>query len=284
MFGGLLVALVASQIFCFIVKQGWVIKLPDQVPPAVARSFSAVIPGILTVMIMATISMLFMKVVGTDYKTWIDQTIQQPLMELGQSPITYIGLITLSQFLWMFGLHGMNMVEPALNTMYLPTLNENIDLVTQGKEAVHIFTRNFVDVFAMPGGSGGTLALIVAIMIFSKRQENRELAKLALVPGVFQINEPVIFGLPIVLNPIYFIPFVITPGILLTIAYFATSAGLVDKISSNIPWTCPPVLSAFLATNGDFKAAILAAGLFVLALVIWTPFVIAANKMGGAEE
>ena len=272
MFTGILVALVSAQLFCAINKKGWVIKLPDQVPP-----------GILTVGVFAIISMIFMKIVGTDFKNWIDQTIQQPLTKFGQSPFTYIGLITLSQLLWFFGLHGLNMVEPALNTLYLPTLNENIELVNQGKEALHIFTRNFVDVYAMPGGSGGTLALIVAIFIFSKRQENRELAKLASVPAIFQINEPVIFGLPIVLNPIYFIPFVLIPGILCTIAYFATSMGLVDKISAFIPWTCPPVISAFLATNGDIKATILAALLFLLALVIWAPFVIAANKMGNDE-
>ncbi|MGL4572381.1 MAG: PTS sugar transporter subunit IIC [Clostridium sp.] len=283
MFAGLIVALLSAQIFCAINKKGWVIKLPDQVPPAVAKAFSAVIPAILTVAIFAIISMLFIKVVEVDYKTWIDKTIQEPLTKLGQSPFTYIGLITLSQLLWFFGLHGMNMVEPALNTMYLPTLNQNIEAVNQGKEAMHIFTRNFVDVYAMPGGSGGTLALIIAIFIFSKRQENRELAKLALVPGVFQINEPVIFGLPIVLNPIYFIPFTLIPGILCTIAYFATKAGLVDKISAFIPWTCPPIISAFLATNGDIKATILAALLFLLTIIIWAPFVIAANRIGNDE-
>lgn len=283
MFTGILVALFSAQLFCAINKKGWVIKLPDQVPPAVSKAFSAVIPGILTVGVFAIISMIFMKVVGTDFKNWIDQTIQQPLTAFGQSPITYISLITLSQLLWFFGLHGLNMVEPALNTLYLPTLNENIELVNQGKEAMHIFTRNFVDVYAMPGGSGGTIALLIAIFIFSKRQENRELAKLAIVPAVFQINEPVIFGLPIVLNPIYFIPFVITPAILCTLAYLATSAGLVDKISAFIPWTCPPIISAFLATNGDIKATILAALLLLLALVIWAPFVIAANKLGNDE-
>ncbi|MGL6184985.1 MAG: PTS sugar transporter subunit IIC [Clostridium chrysemydis] len=284
MFAGILVALFSAQLFCFIVKKGLVIKLPDQVPPAVSRSFAAVIPGILTVMVFAIISMIFLKVVGTDYKTWIDATIQKPLEKLGQSPFTYIGLITFSQLLWFFGLHGMNMVEPALNTMYLPTLNQNIELVAQGKEAIHTFTRNFVDVYAMPGGSGATFALIISIMIFSKRQEQKELAKLAFAPGLFQINEPVIFGLPIVLNPIYFIPFVLTPGILLTIAYLATEAGMVEKIQAFIPWTTPPVLSAFLATNGDFKAAILAALLFVVALIIWTPFVIASNKMAEDAE
>ncbi|MBM7835015.1 PTS sugar transporter subunit IIC [Clostridium sardiniense] len=283
MFAGLVVALLSAQLFCYLTKKGWVIKMPDQVPPAVSRAFSAVIPAIVTVFVFALISMLFISFIGVDYKTWIDKTIQEPLTKFGQSPFAYIGLITLSQFFWFFGLHGLNMVEPALNTMYLPTLNANIEAVNQGKEAIHIFTRNFVDVYAMPGGSGGTLALLLAIFIFSKRQESRELAKLAIVPGVFQINEPVIFGLPIVLNPIYFIPFAIIPGILCTIAYFATQAGLVSKISAFIPWTCPPILSAFLATNGDFRATLLALLLFILALVIWAPFVIAANKIGNNE-
>ncbi|MGL4874162.1 MAG: PTS sugar transporter subunit IIC, partial [Clostridium sp.] len=211
MFTAMIVALVAGQLFIFLTKKGFTIKMPEQVPPAVSKAFAAVIPALIVILIAGVVFSISFVGFGTELKVMIEKAIQEPLMQLGKSPITYIVLVTLSQLLWFFGLHGMNMVEPALNAMYSPALNENLELINQGKEAVNVLTRNFVDVYAMPGGSGGTLALLIAIFIFSKKQESRELAKLAIAPGIFQINEPVIFGLPLVLNPIYFIPFIITP-------------------------------------------------------------------------
>lgn len=254
--------------------------MPEQVPPAVSKAFAAVIPAIVVIGLAGLVHSLSLAFTGMDFKVFIEKTIQEPLMALGQSPITYIILILLSQLLWFFGLHGLNMVEPALNTLYSPALNANIEAVTAGGEAVNTLTRNFVDVYAMPGGSGGTLALLIAIFIFSKRQESRELAKLAIAPGCFNINEPVIFGLPLVLNPIYFIPFIIAPPICIAIAYMVTEAGFVSRISASLPWVTPPVFHAVLATNGDIRAGILSAALLLLSVLIWTPFVIAANRVG----
>lgn len=256
MFSAMLVGLVAAQLFVTFAKKGWVIKMPEQVPPAVSKAFAALIPGGLTLVIFGIIAEIFAQAFKTPFVDWMLKVVQEPMMALGQSPFTYIFLIFIAQLLWFCGLHGSNMVDPALNTMYKTALLDNVNAVAQGKEPIYALTRNFVDVYAQPGGSGGTLALIIAIFIFSKRQEAKELAKIAVGPGIFQINEPVIFGLPIVLNATYFVPFIITP----------------------------PIISAFFGTAGDFKAAILAAALLVLSVVIWTPFVIAANRMGDSEQ
>ena len=285
MFATILTAFIATEIFVRITKKGWVVKMPDSVPPAVSKSFAALIPGCLTLVIFGIVSVIFRNGIGTDLPTWISNTVQQPLMSLGQSPATYIFLIFIAQFLWFFGLHGMNIVDGILKPMYEPPMYENIDLVSQGLPAKYALTRNFVDVYAMPGGSGATLALVIALFLFSKKQESKELAKLAFAPGLFQINEPVIFGLPIVLNVTYFIPFILTTPLLLTIAWvFTEKIHFANYICQQVPWTCPPVVSAFFATNGDWKATVLAALLFVLALFIWSIFVIAANKMGNGEQ
>lgn len=285
MFATMIVAFIATQLFVTISKKGWTIKMPAQVPPAVSRAFSAVIPGFLTMAFFGLVFVLFNNIGSLTFKDAVSKAIQDPLCHLGQSPITYIFLILLAQLLWFFGLHGSNMVEPALNSMYSPALNENLERVQQGLEPVNALTRNFVDVYAMPGGSGGTLALLIAIMIFSKRQESRELVKIAIAPGIFQINEPVIFGLPIVLNVTYFIPFVLIPTICLAIAWVFTEViPFADYLQVSAPWVTPPILSAFLGTNGDWKAAVLAAALLVLAIVLWSPFVIAANRMGAEEQ
>lgn len=285
MFACIIVALISTQLFVTFTKKGWVIKMPDQVPPAVSKAFAAVLPGCITLVIMGVVSTIFLKVVEVSYPEAIQKWVQDPLMSFGQSPATYILLIFIAQLLWFFGLHGSNMIDPAMNSLYKPALYSNIDAVNQGLEPQYALTRNFLDVYAMPGGSGGTLALIIAIVLFSKRQESRELAKLAIAPGIFQINEPVIFGLPIVLNATYFLPFLLIPPIMCLIAWIFTEViPFADYLCMEAPWTTPPILSAFLGTNGDWKATVLAAALLVLAIVLWTPFVIAANKMGENQD
>lgn len=283
-FAGLLTALVASEIFCWVKRKGWIIRMPEEVPPAVSRSFSAVIPTGLTLLIFSIVGVFFLNVVGMAFGVWINEMLQTPLVRLGQSPATLIFLLIFSQLLWLFGLHGMNIVEPALNLMYNPPLAENLELVEQGLEPIHALTRNFLDVYGMHGGSGSTLALLIAIFIFSRRESDRSLAKMAVVPGVFQINEPVIFGLPIVLNPFFAIPFIFVPAINVFIAWFFTAViPFAGKLFMSPPWTMPPVIDAFLASGGDIGATIMGAVTFVLAILMYIPFVILSNREAEVE-
>lgn len=279
MFAAIIVAMLGTQLFVAITKAGWTFKMPEQVPPAVSKAFSSIIPATITILLFSIVGVIFTNFIELPFLDTVNKFIQEPLINLGQSPVTYIGLVMLSQLLWFFGLHGSNIIDPAMNTMYKPPLLENIEAFQNGGEVKYTLTRNFLDVYAQHGGSGATLALLVAIFLFSKRQEQRELFKLAIAPGLFQINEPVIFGMPLVLNPIMFIPFVFTPAISLIIAYvFTEIIPFANKICVETPWTTPPIISAFLATGGDFKAAILAAGTFALSILIYTPFIIASNK------
>ena len=285
MFAAIITAFIATEIFVRITKKGWVIKMPKQVPSVVAKSFAALIPGGITLVIFGIIAVLFNVGLEKTMAVWINDTIQQSLMNLGQSPATYILLIFIAQFLWFFGLDGMNIVDGILQQMYTPALLENTDLVARGLEPKYALTRNFADIYAMKGGSVGILALLIAILLFSKIQESKELAKLVVDPGIFQINQPVIFGLPIVLNITYFIPLLLVSPLMLTIAWLFTAViPFADYIQATVPWTTPPIISAFIATNGDIKAAILAAALLTLAVLLCTPFVIAANKMSYGED
>jgi PTS system cellobiose-specific IIC component len=285
-FTGILTAIIATEIYRRVVKKGWVIKMPESVPPAVSKAFSAVIPGGIAMLTFGIISVIFLNFVKVPFKDWIDMTIQRPLTSLGQSPFTMIFLVMISQILWFFGLHGMNIVGPILDTMYAPAIQENLQAVTVHHTApLNAITRNFVDVYAMHGGSGATLGLIICIYLFSKRQEQKELAKLATAPGIFQINEPVIYGLPMVLNPLMFIPFVLTPVITLLIAWIFTGPiPFAGKIYIAAPWVTPPVVSAFLATGGSITATILAAVTLLISILIYAPFVIVSNRDSSVSE
>lgn len=285
MFTGIIVAMLATELFVKVTKAGWTIKMPEQVPPAVSRAFSAILPACISILVFSIIGIIFTNFVGKPLMACIEDLIQKPLVNLGQSPITYIFMILLAQLLWFFGLHGSNMTDPAMNTMYKPPLYENMEAALNNQEIPNTITRNFLDVYAMHGGSGATLGLLVAIYLFSKRQEQRELFKLALAPGLFNINEPVIFGLPMVLNPIMFIPFVLTPPICVFIAYVFTEwIPFAGKIMTETPWTTPPIFGAYLATGGSWQAAVVAAGTFLLSILMYAPFVIASNRIDVNQE
>lgn len=285
-FTGLIAAMLATELYRLVVKKGWIIKMPEQVPPAVSRAFSAVIPGAIVMLVFGIISVIFLNFVNIPLKDAIEKAIQAPLVNLGQSPFTLILLMIISQLLWFFGLHGLNIVDPILNTMYGPAATANFEAATIHHTALpNVITRNFLDVYGMHGGSGATLGLIIAIYLFSKRQEHKELAKLATAPGIFQINEPVIYGLPIVLNPIMFVPFVIVPPLTIFIAWLFTGPiPFAGRIYLAVPWTTPPVISAFLAAGGSITATILAAATLLLSILIYAPFVIVSNKEVSVEE
>ena len=274
LFTGLLVAIITTEIFVKLTKRNIIIKMPDTVPPAVGRAFAAVIPGIVAIYALSTVAHLFSAIGDTSIYEFIYTTIQAPLQGLGQGVGSAMIMAMLINLFWFFGLHGANILDPIMNSIYLPALEANASAIQMGAEATNNITRVFFDVYVHLGGSGATIALIIAIfLIVKKRKEYKDVAKLGLPNGIFQINEPIIFGLPIVLNPILFIPFIITPGILTLIAYLATATGLVPPTFVAIPWITPVGIGGFLATGGSIRAAILAIFNLAVAVLIYLPFV-----------
>ena len=216
---------------------------------------------------------------------WFENNIQASLMNLGQNIFTILLVSTLIPLLWFFGLHGANLMEAFMAPIYgtLGTLNiqyfqNGITEVGNGVNQLAPWVRSSWDIYVFLGGSGATLALVGAILLVSKIREDREIAKYGLGCGVFQINEPVLFGLPVVLNALYLIPFVLCQPIMTLIGYYATTSGFAGPVVNQMPWTTPPILSAYLATNGSFGALLTAAVCLVVAFFIYLPFVMAANR------
>ncbi len=205
--------------------------------------------------------------------------LQAPFMQLGQSLYTILLISFFIPVFWFVGLHGANLVGPLINSVYLPAVIENAEAVNAGLAMPNIWTSVSWDIYVNLGGVGATLALLIAIFIASKQESYRSVAKTSLAPGIFMINEPVMFGLPVVLNPVLIVPFVTVPLVLTIIAYTATKVGIVPPTSVIVPWTTPPVLGAFLATGGSIAAALLALMNFVIAIVIYLPFVHLSNRM-----
>jgi PTS system cellobiose-specific IIC component len=259
--------------------------MPDSVPDAVSRAFVAMIPAGLTLYLFGIIAVLLNRnpvaIGGIEVNNLIlliNSLIQVPFMHLGQSFFTIMVVTLLIPLFWFTGIHGANIMGPVINTIYVPALLENTNAMQQGLELPNIWTSVSWDIYVNFGGVGATLSLLFAIYLASKLQEYKAVAKIGLAPGLFMINEPVMFGLPIVLNPIFFIPFVLNPLLLTSISYFATFLGLVPPASVLIPWTTPPVIGAFLATNGSLSATLLALFNLVLSVIVYLPFVYLSNN------
>ncbi|MDR2465062.1 MAG: PTS sugar transporter subunit IIC [Streptococcaceae bacterium] len=279
LFTAILFGFISVLVFAFLMKKDITIKLPDSVPPAVSKAFLAIIPGVTAIYVSSAVYWLFNKLVGMNIIDWISESIQKPLLHLSQGYGAVVIIVLLVHILWFFGLHGTNIMGPVLQSIYGVASVENTNAYQLGEKIPYKWVAGSFDAFVWPGGAGVTVMLLVAILIFSKRADYRTVGKLGIGPGIFNINEPVMFGLPVVLNPIFAIPFVLAPLATATIAYFATVAGLVNPVVVNVVWVMPVGLSGFLATAGDWRAIVLSLVNVLVALAIWAPFVSASNKL-----
>jgi PTS system cellobiose-specific IIC component len=208
------------------------------------------------------------------------ELVQQPFMGLANSYPAALLLGFISAFLWFFGLHGANIIDPFMQTINVPAIEANARALEAGTDLPYIVNKPFFDSFVNIGGTGATLGLLIAIFLVARHHKAyMTVAKLSVAPGVFMINEPVMFGLPVVLNPILFIPYVLTPLVLVTTAYFATATGLVPASTVIAPWTTPPIIGGILSTQ-SIAGGILAAVNLILSVVIYLPFV----KMAQIQE
>ncbi|WP_179396163.1 PTS sugar transporter subunit IIC [Lacticaseibacillus absianus] len=283
LFTAMIFGALALVVYIFLMKKDICIKMPDTVPPAVSKAFTSLIPGIAALYTVSIVNWIFTSVTGKVFGDWLSATIQAPLLHAGQSGWMVILVSLLVQVFWFFGIHGPNVLGPVLESIWGTSQIQNIAALQAGDPLPFKWVRGSFDAYVWFGGSGGTIVLLLAILIFSKRADEKTVAKLAFAPGLFNINEPVMFGLPIVLNAIYFIPFIVAPVLNTLIAYFVTMAGWVNPVQIAVPWITPPILNAFMATNFDFRAALLALVNMVIAFFIWLPFVMASSRMQEEE-
>lgn len=281
----LIVTLITGTIFAKLSQnKKLVIKLPDGVPPAVSRSFSALLPTMITLTLVGIVFAICEAFGYAEVYLHVYNLISKPLMGLANSLPVLLGLILIQQLLWFFGLHGSNILAPVINSIFLALTAENMAAIAAGNtEGINIINSQFLDSYVNLGGSGLTAALMIAMIIKSKSAINKSIRNVATGPAFFNINEPVIFGLPIVLNPIYIIPFILAPMVSAVIAYVFSVIGFVAPASAVVPWTCPPVISAFLAT-GQWQGAVVALINIAVSVLIYLPFVAYADKKNLENE
>ncbi|EEV58179.1 MULTISPECIES: PTS sugar transporter subunit IIC [Enterococcus] len=280
----MIAALVSTELFIKLAKmKSFKIRMPEGVPPAVATSFNSLVPEIVVILFFSVVVFTLNHTTGLNVPQLIELAIQTPLKAFVLSVPGILFLQFFSDFLWVFGMHGSSILAPIRQAPLLQSIQENMDAFSVGKEIPNIITEPFTNAFGLIGGGGCILPLVIAILWASKRQEQRSIAKFGLTTCLFNITEPIMFGLPVVMNPIYMIPCAIIPSINLVIAYAATSLGIISKTVAAAPWITPPVIQSFIATGGDIRAAVLTVILIILDVFLFLPFVLAANKAKLAE-
>lgn len=281
LFVTIVVSILAVEIFRFCKQKNITIKLPPQVPASVGRSFEALIPVAIVMVLMSLITVA----AGIDLHQLVTR-ITSPLVKAGDSLPGVLIPVFLITFFWSFGIHGVSVVGSVARPLWEMYLTANAEAVAAGAETLpHVAPEPLYQWFIWIGGSGATIGLVIAMLIFARSKAMKNLTRATIIPSIFNINEPVIFGLPIVLNPIFIIPFIITPLILATIAYLATSLGFVTPTYIKAPWTLPAPIGAYLATGGDWRAIILVLINITIATVIYTPFFrIYDKKMVALEQ
>ncbi|GHU63542.1 permease IIC component [Clostridia bacterium] len=282
-FVGILTTFFAIHIYAWVNKKGWIIRMPDGVPPTVQKSFSALIPAGVSVATFLLLNIIFALTPYGNAFNFIFTILQTPLLKLGNTlPAMLIAYVFLHIF-WFFGVNGGSVVGAVFNPILQTLSAENLAAFQVGQPLPNIISQQFQDLFATFGGCGSTLSLLIAMLLFCRSKRIKELGKLAFIPGVFGINEPIVFGLPILLNPLMLIPFMLVPTINIIISYSCMSIGLVPLCSGvAIPWTMPIILSGFLSTG--WQGAVLQFLLLILGVFIYMPFIRMMDKQYKIEE
>lgn len=283
LFSAMIIGLITSAIYFIFIQKDIGFKLPESVPPTISKSFSAIIPGIVIVFIFSLIRLGFSNTSYGDFNTFIYQLIQTPLVSLGKSPLTYALMIAICSLMWFFGIHGGMIVMPVLNALYMPALLENLAAFQANGTLPNIITASTWMNFASLGGAGGTLGLCVLMLFYAKSSRYKSLGKLAIVPGICGINEPVTFGFPMVLNTVMLIPMIITPIITFAISYICMSIGIVPLPNGVAAALGTPVgLLGFMCVG--WQGAILQLLLIVVQVCIYFPFFKIVDNQALEEE
>ncbi|MFD1465072.1 PTS sugar transporter subunit IIC [Lapidilactobacillus mulanensis] len=277
MFTGIVSMIFAVEVYRFFKTHNVTIKMPEQVPPAVARSFEALIPGF----VIITAVWIVRDIAGFDLNAALLMLFKPLTNILGNNLFGALLPMFLIHFLWSFGIHGMSIVGSLVRPMWLIMLDENGKALASGTAATNLPNIAPEQLFQWTvtiGGAGATLVVAILFLTVCKSKFLKEVGRFSIVPGIFNINEPMIFGAPMMLNPYMFIPFNVVPLILTTISYFAVKGGLVNGFSTIPAWTLPAPIGGYLSAGNDWRVVVLIFINMAIATIIYYPFVKAYDK------
>lgn len=283
LFTAMIIGCVVPLIYNIFVKHHIVIKMPDGVPPQIANGFSAIIPAVCITAVFAAIRQLCALTSFGTLSGLIYGLLKTPLSHLTNSPITFVVLLLFCNILWFFGIHGGMVTMSFLSMLYMAPALENLEAMAAGQPLPNMLTNTWWFTFAQLGGSGGIIGLAVCMFLFSKSERYKTLGKIAFLPALCSISEPIVFGVPLVLNVMMLIPMILSPLFCFLTSYLMTSIGVLPYLNGiQLSTGTPIVLAGFLA--GGWRAAIWQIVLVALQAVLYFPFFRMVDKQALEEE
>lgn len=282
LFVGMLTALLITSLFCWLTTIDAIkIKMPPSVPAGIANSFNIMIPVFICLVTSSLFGIFFRMGTGQYIGDFIYAIMQAPLEALFNTPFGIVGMVLVSNLFWLLGIHGGLIVTPVRNPMFVAAIAANTAALAAGTQPDQIFTMGFWNAFLTLGGAGGTLCLIFATFLFSKRDDHRAIAKLGFLPGLCGISEPIVFGFPLVLNPTFAIPFILCSPIQAAIAVFATNIGFLPCNTVDVPFGLPIFINGFIGHG--WQGVVVQLIILVVGTLVWIPFVLMANRQAEKE-
>ena len=283
LFTAMIIGCVVPLIYNIFVKHHIVIKMPDGVPPQIANGFSAIIPAVCITAVFAAIRQLCALTSFGTLSGLIYGLLKTPLSHLTNSPITFVVLLLFCNILWFFGIHGGMVTMSFLSMLYMAPALENLEAMAAGQPLPNMLTNTWWFTFAQLGGSGGIIGLAVCMFLFSKSERYKTLGKIAILPALCSISEPIVFGVPLVLNVMMLIPMILSPLFCFLTSYLMTNIGVLPYLNGiQLSTGTPIVLAGFLA--GGWRAAIWQIVLVALQAVLYFPFFRMVDKQALEEE
>jgi PTS system cellobiose-specific IIC component len=295
MIAALLIGIIVGIIYTWFMKKNITIKMPAGVPQGVANAFTALIPAAVIVVVMTLLVYIVEATTGGSVLELIYTVIQSPLQGVTDNLGGVFIYTFLVSFFWWFGIHGATIMSGILGSIITANYAENEQIyqaglktdpnftLTSSTEGVHVFTQQIIDQFCTVTGSGLTLGLVVYMLFFAKSEQIKSIGKLGIGPGIFNINEPVLFGTPIVLNPMLAIPFIAAPVLAGCLTYLLCDWGILPIFRGiTVPWTTPPVLSGLLI--GGIRGMIWQVIVIVGSFFVYFPFIKAYDNQCYKEE
>ncbi|MDO4911992.1 MAG: PTS transporter subunit EIIC [Lactobacillus sp.] len=281
--GGVFTAIVCvgigMTVFVLMSRMQLVLRFSYVNSHAEKAAFDALLPMMGSLTAVGLFSYFTHAFLGQYFYQWLFNTLQKPLVNSGQGWTIILLITLLITAISFLGINGAIAFGPIIDSIWMPAQNANVLAEAKGQHIPFIWTSSSFSIYGFAGGFCGMGALVLAILLVSKRQELRAVAKLGMAPSFFNLGEPVMFGVPVAFNPLFLVPLVACPVINITLAYMATKFGLVHPVTMVTPSVVPPVISAFLATNYDWRAIILTLINLALAVMIWIPFVKASDRI-----
>lgn len=284
----IIIGLLVGMIYSWFLRKNITIKMPAGVPQGVTNSFAALIPGAVIIVGATIIYTIFKYGLNTTFIEWIYKMIQTPLQGLSDSLGGVIVMCFLIPSLWWFGVHGSTIVGGVMDGILITNATSNQAIIDSGlpltiENGGRIVTQQFKDCVVNLSGAGATIGLVICMLFLAKSAQSKQLGKLAIVPACFNINEPVIFGTPIVMNPFMAIPFIATPVVIGVLQYLAISMGLIPLYTGVVvPWTTPPIISGFL--TGGWRTALFQVVVIAISTAIYFPFFKKVDNMNYENE